>query len=63
MLQVNVQNKTNASELSQAVNRLILRLKFIVTVELLYDPAENDFVPGFCPMSNKNVGLSPQDVQ
>ena len=38
------QNKSNASELSQAANRLVLRLKFIVTVELLYDQAESDFV-------------------
>ena len=31
--------------MSQAVNRLVLRLKFIVTVELLYDhQAESNFV-------------------
>ena len=30
-----VQNMSVASELSQAVNRLVLRLKFMVTVELL----------------------------
>ena len=35
---------SNASELSQAVNRLVVRLKFIVTVKLLYDQAESDFV-------------------
>ena len=35
---------SNASELSQAVNRLVVRLKFIVTVELLCDQAESDFV-------------------
>ena len=35
----------NALELSQAVNWLVLRLKFIVTVELLYDhQAESNFV-------------------
>ena len=39
-----VQNMSAASELSQAVNRLVLRLKFMVTVELLYDQAESDFV-------------------
>ena len=35
---------SNASELSQAVNRLVVRLKFIVIVELLCDQAESDFV-------------------
>ena len=34
---------SNASELRQAVIDLVLRLKFIVTVELLYDQAESDF--------------------
>ena len=34
---------SNASELRQAVI-VVLRLKFVVTVELLYDQAESDFV-------------------
>ena len=43
-----VQDMSNASTLSQAVMshcyRLVLRLNFIVTVELLYDQAESGFV-------------------
>ena len=47
-LRCHVQNMSNASALRQAVMshcyRLVLRLNFIVTVELLYDQAESDFV-------------------
>ena len=39
-----LQIMSNASELRQAVYPLILWLNFIVTVELLYDQAESDFV-------------------
>ena len=47
-LRCHVQNMSNASALRQAVMshcyRLVFRLNFIVTVELLYDQAESDFV-------------------
>ena len=47
-LRCHVQNISNGSALRQAVMshcyRLVLQLNFIVTVELLYDQAESDFV-------------------
>ena len=39
--------------------RVVFRLKFIVTVELLYDQAESDFVQ----CQTKNAGLCLQDLQ
>ena len=57
-LRCHVENMSNASTLRQAVMshcyRLVLRLNFIVTVELLYDQAESDLV-----QCQKNCGPLP----